>query len=215
MGPTEPVDQSDTVYCKMIDLVAGALNALLAVVRPLVFVAGVVAAAGAAGSWAVRTRRLSPFSGAARFIRSAIDPWLVAPMERRLLRAGGTPGAAPWWALAAVIIGGLLLISALQFVRDQLLLLLFASGSGSSLIAVLLRWTFSVLRLALIARVIASWVGGGPYSKGWRWAYALTEWFLGPLRQIIPPLGMFDLTVLIAYFGLGLVERLLLSALVF
>jgi YggT family protein len=199
----------------MIDLVAGALNALLAVVRPLVFAAGVVAAAGAAASWAVRTRRLSPFSGAARLIRTAIDPWLVAPMERRLLRAGGTPGAAPWWGLAVVVIGGLLLISALQFVRDQLLLLLVASGSGASLMAVLLRWTFSVLRLALIARVIASWVGGGPYSKGWRWAYALTEWFLAPLRQVIPPLGMFDLTVLIAYFGLGLVERLMLSVLVF
>jgi len=215
MASFSPVGRADAVYCRMIDLVAGALDALLAVVRPLVFAVGVVAAAGTTASWAVRTRRLSPFSGAARFVRTAVDPWLVAPMERRLLRAGGTPSAAPWWALAAVVIGGLLLISAVQFVRDQLLLLLVASGSGASLIAVLLRWTFSVLRLALIARVIASWVGGGPYSKGWRWAYALTEWFLAPLRQVIPPLGMFDLTVLIAYFGLGLVERLMLSVLVF
>ena len=67
MGPTEPVDQSDTVYCKMIDLVAGALNALLAVVRPLVFVAGVVAAAGGraacqgSGEWTARTARLCSY----------------------------------------------------------------------------------------------------------------------------------------------------------
>ncbi|MBL0171152.1 MAG: hypothetical protein IPP90_10540 [Gemmatimonadaceae bacterium] len=37
-------------------------------------------------------------------------PWLIAPMERRLLRAGGTPYAAPWWTLAAVIARRSLLI---------------------------------------------------------------------------------------------------------
>jgi YggT family protein len=134
-------------------------------------------------------------------------------MERRLLRAGGTPYAAPWWALALVVIGGLMLITALQFLRDQIVLVALASSSGTSMAAVLLRWTFSVLRIALFARVIASWVGGGPYSRGWRWAYRLTDWFLTPLRQVIPPLGMFDLSVLVAWFALGIVESLVMTAL--
>lgn len=197
----------------MIDAIVSVFDLLLAVVRPLVFAGGVLALGATAGSWAVRTRRISPFSPVARFIRSAIDPWLIAPMERRLVRAGGTPYAAPWWALALVVIGGLLLITALQFVRNQILLVGYASNSGMSLAAVLLRWTFSVLRIALFARVIASWVGGGPYSRGWRWAYRLTDWFLVPLRQVIPPLGMFDLSVLVAWFALGIVESLIMSAL--
>ena len=197
----------------MIDSIVALFDLLLLVVRPLVFASGLLAFGAAAGSWAVRTRRLSPFSPVARFIRSAIDPWLITPMERRLLRAGGTPYAAPWWALAVVVIGGLLLISALQFLRTQIVLVGYASSSGLSLAAVLLRWTFSVLRIALFARVIASWVGGGPYSRGWRWAYRLTDWFIAPLRQVIPPLGMFDLSVLIAWFALGLVESLIMGAL--
>lgn len=197
----------------MIGTIVAVFDLLLAVVRPLVFAGGVLALAAAAGSWAVRTRRISPFSALARLIRTGIDPWLIAPMERRLLRAGGTPYAAPWWALAVVVVGGLLLITALQFVRNQILLIGYASTSGSTMAAVLLRWTFSVLRIALFGRVIASWVGGGPYSRGWRWAYRLTDWLLTPLRQVIPPLGMFDLSVLVAWFALGIVESVIMAAL--
>ncbi|MBL0937532.1 MAG: YggT family protein [Gemmatimonadaceae bacterium] len=197
----------------MIGLIVGAIDTLLLFLRPLVFVVGAVAAAGAITSWAVRTRRLSPFSPIARFVRENVDPWLVAPMERRLLRAGGTPTSAPWWALAAVILGGLLLISTVQFIRNELVMLFMASQSGSSLVAVLIRWTFSILRIALFARVISSWVGGGPYSKWWRWSYQLTEWFLAPLRSVIPTIGMIDISVLVAYFGLGILESLIVSAL--
>jgi YggT family protein len=197
----------------MIEIVAEGLNTVLMLLRPVVFAAGLVAGVGAITSWGVRTRRISPFSPVARFVRDRIDPVLIAPMERRLLRAGGTPYAAPWWALAAVVLGGLLLLSAVQFLRDQFILLSFASQSGGGLVMLLVRWTFSVLRIALFARVISSWVGGGPYSKWWRWSYVLTEWFLTPLRNVIPTIGMIDISVLVAYFGLGIIESLILGAL--
>lgn len=197
----------------MIETVVRSFDSLLLLLRPLVFVLGTLSAAGALGSWAVRTRRISPFSPLARFIRERVDPWLVTPMERRLIRAGGGPVAAPWWGLAVVVVSGLLLISALQFLRDQLVVLLFATSSGTSMAMVLLRWTFSFLRIALIARVIASWVGGSPYSKWWRWSYVSTEWMLAPLRRVVPTIGMIDITVLVAYFGLGIVESLIVNGL--
>ena len=131
--------------------------------------------------------------------------------EQRILRAGGTPYAAPWWALAFVILGGLVLISGLGFVRDQVALLAYATQSGS-LLYVVVRWIFGVLQIALFARVVSSWVGGSPYSKWWRWSYVLTEPILAPLRRVIPPLGALDITVLVAYFGLQLLERLILGA---
>jgi YggT family protein len=197
----------------MLGSIIGVLDLLLGVLRPAVFMAGAVAAVAAVGSYSVRTRKISPFSPFARVIRDRIDPWLIAPMERRILRAGGTPYAAPWWALAAVIVGGLILLSAVGFLRDQLMMLAYMSGSTASLAALMVRWTFSILRLALFARVISSWVGGGPYSKWWRWSYVLTEWFLAPLRQVIPTIGMIDISVLIAYFGLGILESVITSAL--
>lgn len=196
----------------MLEALANALNTLLYVLRPVVFGAGVLAGIGAVASWAVRTRRISPFSGGARFIRERVDPVLVAPMERKLLRAGGTPYAAPWWSLAAVVLGGLLLISGIQFLRDQLAMMAFASQSGTGLLMLAVKWTFSILRVALFARVVSSWVGGGPYSKWWRWSYVLTEWFLAPLRNVIPTIGMIDISVLVAYFGLGILESVITRA---
>jgi YggT family protein len=197
----------------MLGFIVGVLDLLLGVLRPAVFMAGASTAVAAVVSYSVRTRKISPFSPVARFTRDKVDPWLIAPMERRIVRAGGTPYAAPWWALAAVIVGGLVLLSAVGFLRDQLMMLAYMSGSTASLAALLVRWTCSILRLALFARVISSWVGGSPYSKWWRWSYVLTEWFLAPLRQVIPTIGMIDITVLIAYFGLGILESVITSAL--
>ncbi len=193
----------------MLGTLVYSLDLLLNVLRPAVFAVGAVTAVAAAISWAGRTRRLSPFSPLVRITRERVDPWLIAPVERRLLRAGGTPYAAPWWALAAVIVGGLVVISTVQFLRDQIMMLGIMSSSGASLAALMIRWTFSVLKIALFARVISSWVGGSPYSKWWRWSYVLTEWFLAPLRQVIPTIGMIDISVLVAYFGLGIIERLI------
>lgn len=189
----------------------GIFDLVLFFLRPAVFAAGVITAIGAFASYAVRTRKISPFSGFARFIRERVDPWMIAPMERRILRAGGTPYSAPWWALAAVVIGGLILISAVGFVRDQIAMLAYATQSGS-ILYLLVRWTFGILQIALFARVISSWVGGSPYSQWWRWSYVITEPILAPLRRVIPTIGMLDITVLVAYFGLQLLESVILGS---
>lgn len=196
----------------MFGTVIGTFDLILALLRPAVFAVGALAAIGAVASYAVRTRKLQPFSPFARFIRDKIDPVLVAPMERKLLRAGGTPQSAPWWALAVVIVGGLLVLSGVAFIRDLVATLAYAIQSRSVL-KVVVEWTFGILQIALFARVIASWVGGSAYSKWWRWAFVITEPILAPLRQVIPTIGMFDITILVAYFGLGLLRGLILGAL--
>jgi YggT family protein len=61
--------------------------------------------------------------------------------------------------------------------------------------------------LLLLARVIVSWVvfaGWRPPSTGpVRSAYDLldnvTDWAIKPLRKIVPPAGMFDMSVLVAF----------------
>ena len=197
----------------MLATIVGVLDLFLAVLRPAVFVAGAVAAVAALVSYSVRTRRIQPFSPIAVFTRERIDPWLIAPMERRVLRAGGTPYSAPWWALALVIVGGLVLISAVGFIRDQLIIIGYMSQSGpGGLLRLLVGWTFGILRIALFARVISSWVGGSPYSKWWRWSFVITEPILAPLRRVIPTIGMFDITIIVAYFGLGLLQSLIMGS---
>ena len=64
------------------------LLALDYVARALVILALSYASIVAVTYWAVRTRRLGPFSRVSRFFRTNIDP-LMAPVERRVVRAGG------------------------------------------------------------------------------------------------------------------------------
>ena len=62
----------------------------VAYVKVALLAAGGVLAVVCVVDWAVRTRRISPFSGVARFFRGRVDP-LMAPVERVIVRSGGVP----------------------------------------------------------------------------------------------------------------------------
>jgi YggT family protein len=161
--------------------------------------------------WAVRTRKISPFNAIARFCRATVDP-LIAPIERKVVRAGGTPASAPLWALAAVVIGGILLLSLLDFILLQVARSMIASQNGAAgIFQLLVSWTFTILKIALIVRVISSWLPVSPYSGWISWSYKLSEPILAPLRRVVPSLGGLDITPILAYFLLSLTEGLLLG----
>lgn len=183
-----------------------ALDAMLVIARPVVFGLILVAAVLCTLDWAVRTRRISPFSALARFTRSVVDP-LITPVERRIVRSGGTPGSAPWWALVAVAFAGLLLLAVLGFVRDSIVNVYYSVSQGpAGLVRLLVDWTFTVLILAILVRVITSWVGGR-YSFIGRLAYRLTDWFIEPLRRVIPTVGSIDISPLVAWFLLTVLQN--------
>ena len=189
------------------------LSGLAAAYVGLLLAVGVLAAAACLLAWLVRTRRISPFSPLARLSRRFVDP-VLAPVERRVVRMGGVPSSAPWWLLAGVVVGGIVLLSLVQFVVGQVLFATSAVSRGpAGIVALVVRWSFAVLQIALIARVLSSWVGGSPHSKWFRWAFVLTEPILRPLRRVIPNLGMIDITPIVAYFGLVLLEGLVLGML--
>jgi YggT family protein len=186
-------------------------ESFIGVVRTAVFVIAVVVGVIALVDWLVRTRRINPFNPVARFMRQTIDP-LMAPVERRIVRAGGMPSAAPWWSLVFVVVGGILVVVLLSFLGGVAASLGQSAARGpSGLLVLLVSWTFGILQLALIVRVISSWFGMSPYSKWIRWSYELTEWLIRPLRQIIPMIGMIDITPIVAYFVLRLLHGLFLS----
>lgn len=163
--------------------------------------------------WMVRTRRVNVFGTLARFTRSKIDP-ILEPIERRVVRAGGNPASAPLWALAAVVIGGILLISVLDFIRAEILGLSLAAQAGPrGYLKLLVAYTFDFLRVALMVRVVSSWLPVSPYSGWIRWSYAVSEPMLRPLRQIIPAMGPIDITPIIAYFLIGIIQGAVLGML--
>jgi YggT family protein len=191
--------------------VLGVVDAALPVVRGgLLALAGVLAAVCGV-DWLVRTRRVSPFGPVARFMRSKVDP-LILPVERRVVRSGGLPSSAPWWALAVVVLAGIALISILEFARTQAALVSLALDSGpGGIFRLLVAWTIGILQIALIVRVLLSWVHLRPGAWYVRWSYSVTEPMLRPLRRIVPMLGMMDITPIIAWFLLGLLRGFLVG----
>jgi uncharacterized protein YggT (Ycf19 family) len=186
---------------------------LLQFLRFLVLAAAAVAAVAALAAMAVHTRRINPFGRAGRWIRRLTDP-LLAPIERRLLRSRLDPRHAPWWLVGVTVFAGILLLTVVEWLAVEVVTLRAAADAGSrGLLYVVLDWTFSLLSLALIVRVMGSWIGV-PASNRWMRPFTLaTEWLLAPLRRIIPSFAMFDVTPLVAWFLLRLLHTVVLRAL--
>lgn len=189
------------------------VSALINVLRPTVFVITALLACAALLVSLVDRRRIAPFSAVGRLVRRHADP-LFAPMERRLLLMGAEPSHAPWWTVIAVMMAGLIAISLLQFVAAQLLAAQMAGSRGVlGLVSYAIGLGFSLVKLAIIARVIAPFVGGSRYSPWWRWAFTVSEPILQPLRRVLPTVGPLDLSPLVAYFAVSIVQQLVLRAL--
>jgi YggT family protein len=190
------------------DQALSAYASFVQIVRHVLFWLALVVAIIALLDWLVRTRRVQPFGVIARFCRRYVDP-LMRPVERRIVRSGGQPASAPWWSLVVVVVGGLLLIALLEFLGRFFLQLFWGISSPGRFGLLLVSWTFAVLRIALIVRVISSWFQLSPYSRWIRWSYVLTEWMLAPLRRIIPTFGPVDVTPIVAFLLLALLQGLL------
>jgi YggT family protein len=79
-------------------------------------------------------------------------------------------------------------------------------------LASLINLVFTVLTIALIGRALLSWFDPGMRSTVGRILVDLTEPIIGPIRRVVPPLGMFDISPIIALLLLYVLQRLLISA---
>jgi YggT family protein len=183
------------------------------VFRVALLAIGVLLAVIAALEWASRARRLNPVGAVARFMRNLGDPRLGG-VERQVVRMGGQLSSTPWWALLAYVVCAALAIALVDAVIGLVLDARFALGRGApGVLLLLVHWTFAFLKIALLVRVVVSWVPRLAYSRWLSWSFGATDWMLRPLRRVVPSLGVIDITPLVAYFALVIVEWLVMSVL--
>jgi YggT family protein len=183
------------------------------VTRAIVVAALVYASVVALTHWAVRRRKIGPFGAWPRLVRRVSDPVLL-PLERRVIRFGGSPQDAPLWLLGIVILGGLVLMSLTNYVLG--LVGTFGALAGASprvWARVLVSWVFSIIMLAIFIRVIASWIGVSEYRRWMRPFVMLTDWIIQPLRRVLPATGMIDFSPMVAWLVLWVVRGFVLGML--
>jgi YggT family protein len=184
--------------------------AFMDVVARILLGLGVIAGLVCVVDWAIRARKISPFNAVARFFRRSVDP-MMRPMESRIVRFGGQPASAPLWLFLGIVVAGIVLLQVLRVVGDLLTQATVAltMPGVSPKILLIIAWALQFLMLALLYRVISTWLPVSPYSKWVRWSYVTTEWLLAPLRKIIPSFGAFDVTPIVAYFIILIVQRVI------
>ena len=182
-------------------------------VRTAVILALVYASAVALTHWAVRNRHINTFGAWSRLMRRLSDP-VLQPLERRVVRAGGNPQNAPLWLVGIVVVTGLLLLSLTHWLIGTLAtFVMIAHGGPRVWLRVLVSALFSVIMAAIFIRVIASWLGIGPYGRWMRPIMALTSWLIDPIRRILPPMGMFDFSPMVAWLVLYVVRGFVMGVL--
>jgi YggT family protein len=83
----------------------------------------------------------------------------------------------------------------------------------SQQIAYFVSLLINILTFAMIGRALLSWVDPGGRWPISRVLYDVTEPFVAPIRRVIPPMGMIDISFIVAILLLQFLGRLLNQAL--
>jgi YggT family protein len=181
--------------------------------RGIVVVALAYASIVALTHWAVRRRKIGPFGAGPRLVRRLSDPVLL-PLERRVIRFGGSPQDAPLWLLGLVILGGLLFLSLVNWLLGMAgAMAAMAAAGPREWTRLLVGWAFTLVMAAIFIRVIASWFGVSEYRKWMRPLVFVTDWIIRPIRRLLPPAGLIDFSPMVAWLVLWVARGLVLGAL--
>lgn len=74
------------------------------------------------------------------------------------------------------------------------------------------RFLFSALYIAIIGRILMSFIDPQGQMRASQILYEITEPILGPLRRIIPTVGIFDFSPMVALLLLSFLQRLVDNA---
>ena len=119
------------------------------------------------------------------------------------------------WLLGIVVVGGLVLLSLMGWLAGAWFRyggMISAGPRGWAFLAV--NGTYYILLVALGVRIIGSWFGAGRYRPWMKPAYWLTDWFLNPIRRLLPPMGMIDFSPLVAWVLLVVLRGFILGFIV-
>ena len=82
-----------------------------------------------------------------------------------------------------------------------------------AVLAMVVDWLFRLYELLILVRVLFSWIRPDPYNPIVRVVHQLTDPVMEPLRRIIPPMGMVDITPIVALILISIIQQLVVGVL--
>jgi YggT family protein len=142
----------------------------------------------------------NPFGWTSITIRRLTDP-LIGPVRRALVGFGVDPKYAPLVAMLLTILLGWFSLQLVASLANTIAGVLLSLGKGGlpPLIGYVLYGLLSFYSLLIFIRIIFSWVMVSHSNRVMRLLLNATEPLLGPLRRIVPLVGTFDISPIIAF----------------
>ena len=78
---------------------------------------------------------------------------------------------------------------------------------------VILGKLIDLYQIALIVRIVLSWVPHNPYNQAIRFLYKITDPILNPIRKYIPSFRGIDFSPVVVFFGLSLFKKIVVGIL--
>jgi len=155
----------------------------------------------------MQTVRADYYNPLAQFVVAATDP-LLKPARRVI------PSIGRYDTASLLLCFGVLLLK---------FLVVIALGMGAAKISAIallpvtlvemIDLFFNIFIYALFIQAILSWFPGAQGNPATSLLNSITQPVLAPVRQFVPPLGGFDLSVLVAIIGLGAMQILVVGTL--
>ena len=152
-------------------------------------------------------RDLNPFGWTSITLRRLTDGF-VMPVRGALRQVGVDPKFAPLIVILVSILLGFFLMQLVATIAMTVEGIITSAASGAivSVLGFILYGLISVYILLIFMRIVFGFAMVSYGNRLMRFLVDTTEPLLGPLRRIIPPLGRFDISPIVAFFILWLFQ---------
>jgi YggT family protein len=153
---------------------------------------------------------VNPFTWAAITVRRLSDP-LINPVRRAIVGFGVQAKYAPLVTILLVILVGYFVIMLTTSVLDTVTGVLYAATAGKAgaivaIIGYVIYGLLALYSLLIFIRIIFSWGMVSQRHRVMRFLVNVTDPLLVPLRRMVPTVGMFDISPIVAFIIIWLFQ---------
>lgn len=152
----------------------------------------------------------NPFKWSVRTVGRLTDP-VINSVRRMLIGFRIDPRVAPFVAVVLIIVFGYLMFMLAENILNTVAGILYAlsrpwAGAPAAIIGYVIFGFLGLYTLMIFLRILFSYLTTGFGNRWVRFLFRSTEPLLAPLRRMIPAVGMFDVSPIVAFVILYLLQ---------